>query len=249
MVLDDITSVLKSMMPTAKDRGVPLFLMGHSMGGAEILTYAARGPTEVRSQIRGYLAESPYLALHPSSQPSRFTVTAGKLAAYILPKRQLVQRLESKWLSRDPEVNREWAEDDLCHDTGTLEGLAGMLQRGDELDKDLIVVREGEGQGYATRVFVGHGSADRVTSFETSKRWLERLKVQDKEFRSYQGWYHKRTSINRDVVSCEWRRLTVVVHAEPGDDKITFANDVADWILARAGSVKISGASESKSKL
>ena len=26
-----------------------------------------------------------------------------------------------------------------------------------------------------------------------------------------------------------------VVHAEPGQDKITFANDVADWILARAG--------------
>ena len=23
------------------------------------------------------------------------------------------------------------------------------------------------------------------------------------------------------------------VHAEPGQDKITFANDVADWILAR----------------
>lgn len=24
-----------------------------------------------------------------------------------------------------------------------------------------------------------------------------------------------------------------IVHAEPGQDKITFANDVADWILAR----------------
>lgn len=23
------------------------------------------------------------------------------------------------------------------------------------------------------------------------------------------------------------------VHAEPGEDKLTFANDVADWILAR----------------
>lgn len=26
------------------------------------------------------------------------------------------------------------------------------------------------------------------------------------------------------------------VHAEPEEDKITFANDVANWILARAGS-------------
>lgn len=32
-VLDDITSILKSQLPTS----VPLFLMGHSMGGAEVL--------------------------------------------------------------------------------------------------------------------------------------------------------------------------------------------------------------------
>ena len=219
------------------------------MGGAEILTYAARGPATVRTHIRGYLAESPYLALHPSSQPSRFVVAAGKLAARLVPKRQMIQRLESKWLSRDPDVNRKWAEDDLCHDTGTLEGLAGMLQRGDELDKDLVVVREGEGEGQATRLFVGHGSADRVTSFETSKRWFERLKVKDKEFKTYQGWYHKRTSTVTDVLFSERGKLTVVVHAEPGNDKITFANDVADWILARAGPNMISETLTSKSKL
>lgn len=32
-VLDDITSILKSQLPT----NIPLFLMGHSMGGAEVL--------------------------------------------------------------------------------------------------------------------------------------------------------------------------------------------------------------------
>lgn len=192
LVLDDITSVLKTIVPLAKETELPLFLMGHSMGGAEILQYAARGPAEIRSQIRGYLAESPYIALHPASQPSRFTVAAGKLAARVVPKRQMVQRLESKWLSRDPDVNRKWTEDELCHDTGTLEGLAGMLERGDELDKDIILVREGEGEGRATRVFVGHGSEDRVTSYESSKRWFERLDVEDKEFKTYDGWYHKR---------------------------------------------------------
>lgn len=194
-VLGDITSVLKVLLPLAKEKHVPLFLMGHSMGGAEILQYAVRGPVEIRAQIRGYLAESPYLALHPSSQPSRFTVAAGRLAARIVPKRQMIQKLDSKFLSRDPIVNEEWAEDPLCHDTGTLEGLAGMLERGDELDKDLVVVKEGEGEGGTTRVFVGHGSEDRVTNFDTSKRWCERLDVKDKEFKVYKGWYHKRRSL------------------------------------------------------
>ena len=145
-------------------------------------------------RIRGYLAESPYLALHPSSQPSRFTVIAGRLAARVIPKKQIVQKLDSQLVSRDPLVNKEWLEDELCHDTGTLEGLAGMLDRGDELDKDLVIVREKEGEGGATRIFVGHGSGDRVTDFETSRRWVERLDVKDKAFKVYEGWYHKRKS-------------------------------------------------------
>lgn len=103
----------------------------------------------------------------------------------------MVQKLEPKWASRDEVVGKEWADDELCHDTGTLEGLAGMLERGDELDKDLVVVNDGEGEGGVTRVWVGHGSGDRVTSFEASKRWFGRLNVKDKEFKEYDGWFHK----------------------------------------------------------
>ena len=88
-VLNDISSVVRSLLATAASMSVPVFLMGHSMGGAEVLQWAARGPSDMRSQIRGYLAESPYLALHPSSQPGRFVTTAGKLAAKLFPKRQM----------------------------------------------------------------------------------------------------------------------------------------------------------------
>lgn len=38
------------------------------------------------------------------------------------------------------------------------------------------------------------------------------------------------------------------VHAEPGDDKITFANDVAGWLLARS-SVGTDGLEETRPKL
>ncbi len=42
-----------------------------------------------------------------------------------------------------------------------------------------------------------------------------------------------------------------VVHAEPGNDKITFANEVADWILARVdqGPDQPPDAVENRSKL
>lgn len=37
-----------------------------------------------------------------------------------------------------------------------------------------------------------------------------------------------------------------IVHAEPGQDKIIFANDVADWILARNG---VAGGSRSEDSI
>ena len=89
VVLDDIACILRRVLDIAQEQALPLFLMGHSMGGAEVLTFAARGPLDVRSRLRGYVAESPYLALHPDSQPSRFTVAAGKLVSKIAPRKKL----------------------------------------------------------------------------------------------------------------------------------------------------------------
>ena len=183
LVMADITSMLESLLPRAKEKSTPLFLMGHSMGGAETLYYAATGPPEIRKQIRGYLGLAPYLTLHPSAQPSRALVVAGRLAKIVLPKRQMLQKLKAEWLCRDSAVANSWEDDELCHNTGTLEGLGGMIDRGEELDRDAVVVKEGS-------IFVAHGSEDHVTSYDASKRWVERLKVDDKEFKSYEGWYH-----------------------------------------------------------
>jgi acylglycerol lipase len=190
--------------------------MGHSMGGAEVLHYAILSPSSettppIRSQIRGFLAEAPFIALHPSAEPSSFIVFAGRIAGKIFPKRQMLQKLESKWMCRDEAVCKDWEEDELCHDTGTLEGMSGMLDRGAQLDGMQKPVVEG------AALWVGHGSEDRVTSCEASKRFVGKADVsKGKELKVYEGCYHK-------------------LHAEPGEDKKKFASDVGDWILARSG--------------
>lgn len=188
LVLDDISSILQSQLPSL----VPIFLMGHSMGGAEILHFAAHGPLEIRLQIAGYLAESPWISLHPTTQPSKALVMAGKLASRLMPRFQMVQHVEAQWVSRDEAVVKAYLVDKLCHDTGTLEGLAGCLARAAELDKGQLPLKDDQGGSLPKlRIWLGHGTADRVTSFEASQKFMERLAVQDKEFKVYDGWYHK----------------------------------------------------------
>lgn len=168
------------------------------MGGAQVLTYAAVGPPHIRAHIRGYLAESPFIAFHPSLVPSRLTIMAGRLAAKLFPNRQLKRQLESRWMSRDPEVARIFVEDELCHDTGTLEGLAYMLDRGADLVSGKVRVVEDTNdpdEGGNISIWVGHGTEDRVTSFKATREWMGKLNVKDKEFKVYDGWYHKREAL------------------------------------------------------
>lgn len=66
-------------------------------------------------------------------------------------------------------------------------------------------------------IWLGHGTADKGTSYEASKKWFdEQTQVEDKEFKTYEGWTHQ-------------------LHADRADNRQVFAKDVADWILARCG--------------
>lgn len=205
----------------------PLFLMGHSMGGAEVLLLSLlkSHPTPL-PHISGILLEAPYIALHPSAQPSTFTVIAGRLASKILPKRQLVQKLDSKYLCRNQQVCRDWEADELCHDTGTLEGLAGMLQRAADLTafangqtlpaigpNAVLTLKQQDLS--SVPVWIGHGTKDRVTSCLSSQTIFHKLNAKDKTIKLYEGAYHK-------------------LHAEPDGMAEEFANDVANWILERS---------------
>jgi acylglycerol lipase len=211
-VLDDITEFLCTIPSNAS---APLFLMGHSMGGAEVLMYAAQGPP-VTSGIRGFLAEAPFVALHPKSRPWKSTVVLGRLAGRLLPRWQMVNKLDLNLLSRDPEHARRVEADELCHDTGTLEGLAGMLDRAAMLEDGRVVIKEGAGEGGKTRLWIGHGTADGICDFEATQRMFARVQAEDREMRAYEGWYHQ-------------------LHVEAGEDKVKYAEDVVKWILDRSG--------------
>ena len=193
------------------------------MGGGIALTYPSfPAAAPILRHIRGILVESPLIALAPTSAASKLTVLLGKLASKMMPNHQLVQKVAPTLMSRDPKVCEEFRDDPLCHNTGTLEGLAAMLDRGERLVSGETMVKRDYGTG-TFAVWVGHGSGDQVTDPVASRSWVERCEVVDKEFREYEGWFHK-------------------LHAEQGDCKEVFADEVAAWILKRAGPIDVAAA-------
>ncbi|TLD32636.1 hypothetical protein E2P81_ATG05612 [Venturia nashicola] len=210
-VLADITSFIKPLVPSPQ----PLFLFGHSMGGAEVAIYTAQGDEDIHKHIRGYILDGPFIAIHPNSKPSAITVALGRVAGRLLPHRQMVNKLNAEFICRDVKIQKQYEADPLCHDTGTLEGLAGMLDRAAELDGGKVKVPSNAGEGGKTRILIGHGTSDLVCDVESTKKLYERMgDVEDKELKLYDGWYHQ-------------------LHAEPSPDKETYVDDVVSWIMKR----------------
>jgi acylglycerol lipase len=215
------------------------------MGGAEVLCWTRDGPGDLRRHIRGYLFEAPFIAFHAATKPSQFTVLMGRFIGKFLPRRQMIFKLDEKLLSRDVVTQKVFVEDNLCHDTGTLEGLAGNLDRAIGLDTGKILVPKDAGEGGKTRIWLSHGTEDGVCDYHGTERVYSRLdEADDKELKLYDGWFHKRMYMRFSLLGITNHLFKV--HAEPSPDRETYANDVANWIFERCGSL---GSQPVRSKL
>jgi acylglycerol lipase len=194
------------------------------MGGGEVLTLASEPQYEdLMPSIRGWLLESPLIDFPKGFEPSSLTVFFGRLAGKVLPHMHMLNRIPPENLTRDPEVIKSLDADPLIHNTGTLEGLAGLLDRTALLSSGKAKLNKG-----IKSIWLGHGTKDMATSFSGSEKWLkEQTQVEDTEFKAYDGWYHQ-------------------LHADLPETRPIFAKDVGDWILARLGPEEAHQAPESK---
>jgi acylglycerol lipase len=162
--------------------------MGHSMGGQEVLTYITQGPEHITKQIRGFLAEAPHIKLYAAAEPSWVTVFAGRMASRLMPGWQYVSRLDPSYMCRDETTRSLWPADDLCHDTGTLESIVGILDRAKELQTGRPELQDRDGLSIA----LFHGTGDMCCECKATEEYFEKLPVKDKKLFIYEGAYHCR---------------------------------------------------------
>ncbi|POR33456.1 Putative monoglyceride lipase [Tolypocladium paradoxum] len=218
-VVADVAAFVRDKLQ-APSEGAPVFVMGHSMGGGEVLTLAGDAQhAELVGRVRGWLLECPLVGLAAGEEPSSLKVLAGRLVGRLLPRQQIKHVVPPEQLSRDPAVVESVRNDALCHNTGTLEGMASLLDRTAMLSSGRV--RLGK---QVRSVLLAHGTRDQTCSYDAAMKFLERQHaVEDRTSKSYEGAYHQ-------------------LHADLCKDE--FARDVADWILERCEGGKASGEGE-----
>jgi alpha-beta hydrolase superfamily lysophospholipase len=176
--MDSAVANLGSLISLARSErpGLPLFLLGHSMGGCIGLEYALRHQVE----IDGLILSSPLASLNAAS---RFEREASKLLSRVAP-RLGVHSVDSGLVSRDPEVVRAYDEDPLVHHGKLPARTVGELTRAVESFPDRI-------PSLTVPLLVFHGSADEITEPAGTKRVHELAGSADKSIVIFDGLYHE----------------------------------------------------------
>jgi alpha-beta hydrolase superfamily lysophospholipase len=124
---------------------LPLFMLGHSMGGLIALRYIE----EYETSLRGSIITSPWLATGPSIP--RWKIVGAGMLNKLLPSLPIDAGIDADFISHDPLIVSQYREDPLVHgkitprlfsEASTAMGL--VLSRSDRIRMPLLFLLAGD---------------------------------------------------------------------------------------------------------
>lgn len=154
---------------------LPVVIYGHSLGGLITMTYTVDNSPAIAAQV----ASAPALDSELREQKVKFTMA--NILGGIVPGVVIPTGLDSEGVSRDPQVVAAYNADPLVHDKGSV-GLA--KQTFAAMDRIM------EQTNFPVPLLIIHGTDDRLTVPEASKRFVEQASG-DITLIEYEGMYHE----------------------------------------------------------
>lgn len=173
-IVDDLSEFVG--FATAHTPGVPLFLLGHSMGGLIALQYATGDPAE----LAGLVLSGAATKIEAGSPLLR---GAARLLSAATPNLGVLT-LPPEDVSRDPDVVAAYRADPLVHH-GKVPARTGaeLLATSQALPDRLERLR--------IPMLIMHGTEDRLATPEGSRMVHQRATMQDRTLRLYDGLHHE----------------------------------------------------------
>lgn len=173
--VDDVGLMVERVYDRAPD--LPIFLLGHSMGGLVATLFGATH----RPQLNGLITSSALLKLGDDISP--LLVRASKILGIIVPTLPTIS-LPTHTLSRDPSVEARYRADPLTYNGRVL------ARTGAEMNSAIARVQQVMEQ-ITLPLLVMHGTADGLVDPEGSQQLYARAHSADKMLKLYDGFFHE----------------------------------------------------------
>ncbi|EME16651.1 alpha/beta hydrolase [Rhodococcus triatomae] len=157
--------------------GLPVYLLGHSMGGAMALDYAL----DHQADLAGLILSGP--AVDVTSGTPAVVVAIGKVVGRYLPGLP-VETLDANLVSRDPKVVAAYNADPLVHHGKVPAGIArGMILNAESLPARL--------PSLTLPLLLLHGEQDGLAKVDGSRMIASTAGTADLTYKEYPGLYHE----------------------------------------------------------
>jgi alpha-beta hydrolase superfamily lysophospholipase len=155
--------------------GLPVFLLGNSLGGLVVLEYALHQA----EGLAGVIAAAPPLG---KLGVPPILMALGRLMSRVLPRFSLRVGMDLTGLARDPAVVQAVLADPFFHRRGT-------ARLSTEVTAAIERVQSGAAS-FSVPVLVLHGSADRMVLPDGSRNFFSKVQFPGSELKEYPGAYH-----------------------------------------------------------
>ncbi|PRG32326.1 alpha/beta hydrolase [Burkholderia multivorans] len=178
---DEYLDDADALVDEAARAPTPLFLMGHSMGGAIAALYAIERAPARACTLAGLVLSSPALA--PGRDVPRWMLALSRLISRVWPTFPAI-RIDAALLSRDADVVAANRADPLVHH-GPVPARTGA-----EILDAMARIERGR-DTLRVPVLVYHGTADKLTEPDGSRTFGARVGSADRTLTLYEGGFHE----------------------------------------------------------
>ncbi|KXU87946.1 hydrolase [Paraburkholderia monticola] len=188
---DDYLLDAQALLDAAAQSCAPLFLMGHSMGGAVAALYAIERLDASGRRLSGLILSSPALA--PGRDVPKWMLALSQVISRLYPGFPAM-KIDPALLSRvQPVVNANRNDPLVHHD-------AIPARTGAELLLAMARIERGRA-GLRMPLLVFHGTADKLTEPDGSREFGKHAGSPDKTLTLHEGSYHETMNdLDRDRV-------------------------------------------------
>ena len=163
-------------LAAAANPGLPLFVMGHSLGGLITLDYVLHHP----EGLRGVIASAPAVG---SVGVSPILLQISRLLSRVWPTFSMETGLDVNGISRDPQEVKAYQSDPLVHGKGTARLATEVM--------DTAVYCQTNAHTLRLPLLMIHGTADPITAPVDSRRLFDNVAAKDKTYIAYEGGHHE----------------------------------------------------------
>jgi len=174
--------------------GLPLFLLGHSMGGLITISYVLHRP----EALSGAIISSPALGTHPEFKPPAALRMLVSVLDRLAPRLRFPSDLDTQAISRDPRVVQAYLEDPLVSKKVSARWYAELMR----------AIARAHANAHTLRIpmLLMQSGSDRLVDPAAPARWAKAAPAGKVELVNWDGLYHEmfnepeKTQVQRRVI-------------------------------------------------